>query len=507
MAHNRAPSLALFEIELDDASLLHDNVAVAAQHLRSLLSSASKTRKQLLRDSEQALEIALHGEAVDLHAFAEVLASRGHLVCLRTGRPSNAAQVALRHTFVVAGVTGCSQEADASPGSSPDSSSCCTPTAAQLFVIDPSFRDAFLLSNATPAYQRLWEQLPGLFVGTADQLVAVVEFMCMQMQLVFAETTASCPPWRTASSMISRWLPSSADDVPVLPRSSSNGSGSSPDAAAAAAAYADWSCEGLAVVGRTTSQMSSCSAFNRQGSDVGAAKRTAQQAGHNSGSNVLLCGSLGGSSPLGVLAAAADAGTPAVHGDVYAPHNFTALGGDVSCIVYSGAAADSWAGKQSGYFGAASYWGGDEDDDFAEPAGVAIRTNSNSTRAGQEFYRSELAAMQQQQQQQPAVPAARRSSATGGSSHVRGLSPLDISRFNCSSSSCYSASEGSYDLFPRSRSSSEQQKQQQGLQQGRQDMLRRDVQGSRVAAAKRRPGLLSQTSALSAAIAGQSLLC
>lgn len=63
---------------------------------------------QLLRDSEQALEIALHGEAVDLHAFAEVLASRGHLVCLRTGRPSNAAQVALRHTFVVAGVTGAS---------------------------------------------------------------------------------------------------------------------------------------------------------------------------------------------------------------------------------------------------------------------------------------------------------------------------------------------------------------------------------------------------------------
>lgn len=89
MAHNRAPSLALFEIEvrpvlfaprtaaasrpigtrntatvavstdwvragllclfpqLDDVSLLHDNVAVAAQHLRSLLSSASKTRKQV----------------------------------------------------------------------------------------------------------------------------------------------------------------------------------------------------------------------------------------------------------------------------------------------------------------------------------------------------------------------------------------------------------------------------------------------------------------------------
>jgi hypothetical protein len=255
--------------------------------------------------------------------------------------------------------------------------------------------------------------------------------------------------------------------------------------------------------------MSSCSAYNRQGSDISAAKRAGQTGnaygGHNSGSNVLLCGSLGGSSPVGVLAAAADAETPGVHCDVYATHDFTAFGGGVSCIVYPDVTPDNWTGKQSGYFGAASYWGGDEDSaEFAEPAGVAIRpTNSGSTRAGQEFYRSELPAAQQQQQQQQ-VPVARRHSALGSSSsHVRGLSPLDISRFNSCSS--YSNSEGSYDLFPRSRSSSEQQKPQQ---QGRQDALRRDVQGSRSAAAtKRRPGLLSQTSALSAAIAGQSLLC
>lgn len=80
--------------------------------------------------------------------------------------------------------TGCGPEKEASPSSSPDSSSCSTPTAAQLFVIDPSFRDAFLLSNATPAYQFLWEQLPRLFVGTADQLVTVVEFMCSQVGML-----------------------------------------------------------------------------------------------------------------------------------------------------------------------------------------------------------------------------------------------------------------------------------------------------------------------------------
>jgi hypothetical protein len=319
----------------------------------------------------------------------------------------------------------------------------------------------------------------------AKHCSAALRVMCsstlpLQMQLVFAETTASWPPWRTAASMISKWLPASADDVPVLPRNSSSSSGnSSPDAAAtAAAAAADWSCEGLGVVARTTSQLSS---FN-------AAKRNVCGQ-HNSGSNVLLCGSLNSSSPLGVLAAAADADTPYT-----TKHSSAAFGAGVSCIVYSGVTPGSWAGKQSGYLGAASYWGSDADD-FEEPGGVAIRTNSNSTRSGQEFCaRSELAALQQQQQQ--AVPVARRSSGTGSSSHVRGLSPLDISRFNNSSSYCNS--EGGFDLFPRSHSSTEQQK-------GRLDVLRRDAQGSRSATTKRRPGLLSQTSALSAAISGQSL--
>jgi hypothetical protein len=228
------------------------------------------------------------------------------------------------------------------------------------------------------------------------------------------------------------------------------------------------------------------SAYNRQGSDVNAAK-------HNSGSNVLMGARLNSSSPLGVLAAAADADTPGVRGDAYTKHDFAAFGAGVSCIVYSGVTPESWAGKQSGYLGAASYWGSDEDD-FAEPGGVAIRTNSSSTRAGQEYFRTELAVLQQQRP----VPVARRSSGSGSSSsHVRGLSPLDISRFNNSSSYCNS--EGGWDLFPRSRSSSAEQ------QKGRPDVLRRDAPGSRSATTKRRPGLLSQTSALSAAIASQSL--
>eukprot|EP00882_Tetradesmus_deserticola_P001878 GHRQ01002014.1.p1 GENE.GHRQ01002014.1~~GHRQ01002014.1.p1 ORF type:complete len:500 (+),score=147.81 GHRQ01002014.1:1190-2689(+) len=497
MGHARAPSVALFDIELDDASLVHEKVAAAAQQLRSLLNSTSETRKQLLRDAEQALEVALHGESVDLHAFAEVLANRGHLVCLRTGRPSNVAQVALRHTFVVAGVTGSSTEEEASSSSSPDSSSCLSPTAAQLFVIDPSFKDAFLLSNASPAYQCLWEQLPRLFVGTADQLVTVVELMCSQMQLVFAETAASCPPWRTAASMISKWLPSSADDVPVLPGSSS--SSLDPSASAAAAGIADQSAQGLGGMG-SYFQLSSSSAFNCQPFDgARAANRSGQFAcvGHTSGSNVLLGSSLGSGSPLGVLAAATDAIKPAFGGDAYTEHNFSAFGG-ISCVVYSGVAPESCAGKQAVFVDASTCWENDASDG-AEPGGVAIRSNSSmSSRGGQDYFRSGPAALCQQQLPVP-LPVARRSSTTGsGSSHVRGLSPLDISRFNNSSSYCNT--EGSFDLFPLARCISDQQKQQ-----GRADALRRELQSSRSATTKRRPGLLSQTSALSAAIASQSL--
>jgi uncharacterized protein (TIGR01615 family) len=139
----------------------------------------------------------------------------------------------------------------------------------ELFVVDPCFRDSFQLPNATPEYQALWEALPALFVGTAEQLVPIVKLMCdqvrvvvgsgddgehdawgacatrrrccvttlqgqrfrgthmllallqpaamlPQMQHVFADTASSCPPWRTASCMLTKWLPSAADDVPVV---------------------------------------------------------------------------------------------------------------------------------------------------------------------------------------------------------------------------------------------------------------------------------------------------
>jgi uncharacterized protein (TIGR01615 family) len=51
----------------------------------------------------------------------------------------------------------------------------------QLFVVDPSFKEQFQLPNATPEYSALFQDLPNLFVGTAEQLVPIVELMCTQV--------------------------------------------------------------------------------------------------------------------------------------------------------------------------------------------------------------------------------------------------------------------------------------------------------------------------------------
>jgi hypothetical protein len=64
---------------------------------------------QLSNDAQQAHVLALSpsGE-LNLERFAQLLAMRGHHVWLRTGRLDCglAGHVALRHTFVLAGVTG-----------------------------------------------------------------------------------------------------------------------------------------------------------------------------------------------------------------------------------------------------------------------------------------------------------------------------------------------------------------------------------------------------------------
>lgn len=72
-----------------------------------------------------------------------------------------------------------------------------------LFVVDPCFKEQFQLPNATPEYQALWQELPNLFVGTAEQLVPIVELMCTQVCMLHGcPSDTPSPPALLACSAV-----------------------------------------------------------------------------------------------------------------------------------------------------------------------------------------------------------------------------------------------------------------------------------------------------------------
>ena len=71
-------------------------------------------------------------------------------------------------------------------------------------------REQFAIPQATEHYQELVRMLPAEFVGTPACLVPLVQLMCAEMSASFTTRGLTCPPWRHAKSLLSKWLPSKA---------------------------------------------------------------------------------------------------------------------------------------------------------------------------------------------------------------------------------------------------------------------------------------------------------
>eukprot|EP00877_Chromochloris_zofingiensis_P006603 jgi/Chrzof1/2196/Cz11g06010.t1 len=202
-AHLQKVASLLFELELEDLNpaleQMHDASLYAAKETVARLSTPrSLAHHKLLRDATRVREAAksLDG-SINIRLFAELLACRGYFAWLRTGRVDNSQRVkALRHTFVVVSLPGDGIE--------------------HLYVVDPCFKDQFKLANPTPYYTSLLSVLPDLFVGAAEDLAPLVEFLCAEMKVAFLVSGGQCPPWRQASFMMTKWLPSAADDLEVM---------------------------------------------------------------------------------------------------------------------------------------------------------------------------------------------------------------------------------------------------------------------------------------------------
>lgn len=153
----------------------------------------------------------------DLVAAAQALGFTVRLRdCVGGGQGAQCLQN-LRHSFLIL-----------SP-SAHSSSRSRTPHAAEEIVIDPTFRDNFIIAHPSARYSAVLAALPPVFIGTLSKVQPLVELLCAEMALAFKEAGIVMPPWRSLRSMMTKWMPRRSLDLP-LPASS--------QAAAAAAACA-----------------------------------------------------------------------------------------------------------------------------------------------------------------------------------------------------------------------------------------------------------------------------
>lgn len=87
--------------------------------------------------------------------------------------------------------------------------------AAEEVIIDPTFRDNFVIAHPSPRYSAALEALPHVFIGTLSTVQPLVELLCAEMALAFKEAGIVMPPWRSLRSMMTKWMPRRSLDLPL----------------------------------------------------------------------------------------------------------------------------------------------------------------------------------------------------------------------------------------------------------------------------------------------------
>lgn len=198
----RIPSL-VFDIELDESSkgcCGYEDDYSGIKELRSWLLPGSSAEKRLRSDIELSLDHHQAASAGSLLENTTWLATKlgrlGYRVHIRTalgGGEGFDCLRNLRHVFLTVGGQGQSPK----------------------FVVDLTFKEQFKIAKPTPRYAALLECLPDLYVAPEASVAPLVNFMCAEMACAFRAHGSVLPPWRHASSMLSKWLPRKSLDETV----------------------------------------------------------------------------------------------------------------------------------------------------------------------------------------------------------------------------------------------------------------------------------------------------
>ncbi|GIL64467.1 hypothetical protein Vafri_18378 [Volvox africanus] len=195
----KVPSL-VFDIELEDNGIggqwqeedwEEDEVVTEIQRF---FQPSTPAEVRLLSDVRVACTHAKDGQ--DTARLVSILSALGYKCSLRTalgGGDGAHCLRNLRHTFIMCEAPGC--------GGAP-----------RCYIIDPQFKEQFIIAKTTARYASILAVIPQVFVGPEEHVALLVTFLCNEMSAAFRQLGSVLPPWRQASSMLSKWKPRKSID-------------------------------------------------------------------------------------------------------------------------------------------------------------------------------------------------------------------------------------------------------------------------------------------------------
>lgn len=82
-----------------------------------------------------------------------------------------------------------------------------------MYIVDPCFKEQFEIPHISDRYTSILADVPVSFIGTEEQVIAVVEVMSKEISRAFQQANATLPPWRQTASMLSKWQPRKSEDL------------------------------------------------------------------------------------------------------------------------------------------------------------------------------------------------------------------------------------------------------------------------------------------------------
>lgn len=193
-------SSCLFDIEMENdisagskqqpTDLLDTQTVI--EELKRFLLPSSQVQDKLQKDIQKHLQDLTSASSAST-SLNPHLTSLGYFVHVRKAEgDGNNCLKNLRHTFLSVFYPGLDKS--------------------QL-IVDLQFKDQFIIAKPTDRYSSLLACISPVLVIPEEHIAPLVTFLCAEMSSAFKTSNTVIPPWRQASSMLTKWQPQSVVEL------------------------------------------------------------------------------------------------------------------------------------------------------------------------------------------------------------------------------------------------------------------------------------------------------